>query len=575
MQIVGVTKGPLCPRPSTSVSGCCRRRERASSRGGETAACGSSRALGIVGDRLSLGMNTHYWVPWNVLAHVPLVRSIIPVAVHDRHDTLRCGGRLRSSSTAPTVASRRCVRRILGRTQPPKRLRRDQALRVGVAAIGVVSLSHLAVAAVAVVPMATAIATNVPLTTTAGHAPAMVRRSGTAPSGRPGRARLSGPLHPGPVGDGLAGDRLCSTSLMVGGGGPGGVPMRAGKERAGSRGDERRVVLARRAPRPEPREYRSRQAGSRRLGCDDRRRARPGRPAPLRPGNRPGGGPRPLHPRHRSAAAVRRRRLGLDRRAGSGPAASCDPCTAFDRCTEPRSPAVRSGQASDVLCHRELRPDACIGPADTPDRASRWTSVSPQIGGDGLSPYAVAFAGYLALSVLLWWGVWSTHPTSVDECACNDPSLFVWFLEWPAYAIAHGHNPFYSTSLFHPTGINLLSNTGVLAIGVPLAPVTWLFGPVATLNVASTLGPALTALSMFWLLRRWVRWAPAAFVGGLVFGFSPFAFVNLAVAHLKPRSWFSFPLIVGCLDELLVRQRQATGAWSEAPSGSSWRCSSS
>ena len=151
----------------------------------------------------------------------------------------------------------------------------------------------------------------------------------------------------------------------------------------------------------------------------------------------------------------------------------------------------------------------------------------------------VAFAGYLGLSVLLWWNVWSTHPTSVAGCPCDDPSLFVWLMEWPAYAIAHGLNPFYSTAMFHPTGINLLSNTGVLAIGIPLAPVTWLFGPVATLNVASTLAPAITALAMFWLLRRWVSWGPAAFVGGLVFGFSPYIFTNLAVDHLndeRPRA---------------------------------------
>lgn len=173
--------------------------------------------------------------------------------------------------------------------------------------------------------------------------------------------------------------------------------------------------------------------------------------------------------------------------------------------------------------------------------------------------YAAVSAGYLVLAVVLWWGAWSTHPTSVATCACNDPSLFVWFLEWPAYAIAHAHNPFYSSSIFYPKGINLLSNTGVLALGLPLAPVTWLFGPVATLNVASTLGPALTALSMFWLLRRWVRWTPAAFAGGLLFGFSPFAVVNLAVAHLNTEVLALVPLIVGCLDELLIRRTHRPG----------------
>ncbi len=201
----------------------------------------------------------------------------------------------------------------------------------------------------------------------------------------------------------------------------------------------------------------------------------------------------------------------------------------------------------------------------SPDRDPRPTPPSGRHRSTGrrptsrrrrLAPYAVAGLVYLAVSVVLWWHVWSTHPTATATCGCGDPALFLWFLEWPAYAIAHGHNPFYSTALFHPGGINLLSNTSVLAIGVPLAPVTWLFGPVATLNVASTLAPVFSGLSAFWLLRRWTRWAPAAFVGGLLYGFSPFVLSSLVFAHLMTTSLALFPLMLGCLDELLVRQRR-------------------
>ncbi len=201
--------------------------------------------------------------------------------------------------------------------------------------------------------------------------------------------------------------------------------------------------------------------------------------------------------------------------------------------------------------------------ARSDDRAASHDLKPPSGIRRSAATLGAAFAGYLGLSVLLWWNVWSTHPTSVASCGCDDPSLFVWFMEWPAYALAHGHNPFYSSAMFYPTGINLLSNTSVLAIGIPLAPVTWLFGPVATLNVALTLGPAVTALAMFWLLRRWVDWTPAAFVGGLVFGFSPFVFTNLAADHLMTSVLAPLPLMVACFDELFVRQRrrpEAVGA---------------
>jgi hypothetical protein len=157
--------------------------------------------------------------------------------------------------------------------------------------------------------------------------------------------------------------------------------------------------------------------------------------------------------------------------------------------------------------------------------------------------------------VALWWNAWS-HPTSTTTCACGDSALFLWFLEWPAYAIAHGHSLFYSTSLFHPQGVNLLSNTSELAIGVPLAPVTWIFGPIATLNVASTLSPVLSAFAGFWLLRRWVRWSPAAFIGGLLYGFSPFVIIGVAGAHLMVAVLFVPPLLIACLDELIMGQRR-------------------
>ncbi|HEV3132733.1 MAG TPA: hypothetical protein VGY51_12295, partial [Acidimicrobiales bacterium] len=112
-------------------------------------------------------------------------------------------------------------------------------------------------------------------------------------------------------------------------------------------------------------------------------------------------------------------------------------------------------------------------------------------------PFLYAAAGYLFVSLIVWWHVWTGNPTTVTTCGCGDSSLFTWFLEWPAYALSHGHNPLYSTALFHPTGVNLLSNTAEVGIGVVLAPVTWLFGPVATLNVALTLSPVLSALAMY------------------------------------------------------------------------------
>jgi len=168
---------------------------------------------------------------------------------------------------------------------------------------------------------------------------------------------------------------------------------------------------------------------------------------------------------------------------------------------------------------------------------------------------------YLALGFVLWVHAWAQGATTHTLCGCGDPALFLWFFQWPATAVAHGHNPFFSTALFHPGGINLLAQTSVMGLSLPLVPVTWIWGPVASLNVASTVTPALTAFTAFVVLRRWAPWTPAAFVGGLLYGFSPFVLTNLEFAHLMTAALMLLPLMVAVLDEILIRQRHgAVGA---------------
>jgi hypothetical protein len=187
--------------------------------------------------------------------------------------------------------------------------------------------------------------------------------------------------------------------------------------------------------------------------------------------------------------------------------------------------------------------------------AGRTEDGAPRVAGAPRTLLAAAGA-YLVLGVGLWWQVWSSRPTEVATCGCGDAARFLWFFRWPAFALIHGHDVLHSTWLFHPGGINLLDDTSVVALGVALAPLTWLWGPVASMNVALTLAPALSALAMFMVLRRWVRWSPAAFFGGLAYGFSPFVVTELALNQINIAFLAIPPLIVLVLADLLVTQRR-------------------
>jgi hypothetical protein len=162
---------------------------------------------------------------------------------------------------------------------------------------------------------------------------------------------------------------------------------------------------------------------------------------------------------------------------------------------------------------------------------------------------------YLVPAVVVFWHVWDGHPTATLTCACGDAGQLVWFVAWPAYALAHGTNPFFSTMLWAPHGANLLANESSLLVGTVLAPVTWVWGPVATVNVALTLAPALSAWACWAACRRLVasRWAP--WVAGLLYGFSPFVVSSARQGHLALALLVFPPLVVLGLDSLVVRQR--------------------
>ena len=101
----------------------------------------------------------------------------------------------------------------------------------------------------------------------------------------------------------------------------------------------------------------------------------------------------------------------------------------------------------------------------------------------------------------------------------------------------------------------------MLGLGALASPITFLFGPVVSWNVLERAAPFVSALSMCLVLRRWTRWWPAAFVGGLLYGYS--SYVMSSGAHLNLAFVPLPPLFFLLLYEALVRQRwrpKRTGA---------------
>ena len=130
-------------------------------------------------------------------------------------------------------------------------------------------------------------------------------------------------------------------------------------------------------------------------------------------------------------------------------------------------------------------------------------------------------AAYLSLGLVTYWPALSgiSHRVFSGE---GDFTLTVWFLGWVPHALAHGLNPFFSNAMFVPTGVNLAQNTEAPILGLLAAPVTLAFGPLVTANLLMVLAMPVSATAAFIVFRKWQVWGPAAALGGLIYGFSPY-----------------------------------------------------
>jgi hypothetical protein len=175
----------------------------------------------------------------------------------------------------------------------------------------------------------------------------------------------------------------------------------------------------------------------------------------------------------------------------------------------------------------------------------------------GLALQLGAIVVFTVPAVVLWWNAWSQGPGATVRCSCLDPGQQVWFVAWPAYALRHGLSPFSTTWLWPSHGVNLLSNASSPLIGLVLSPVTWAFGPFVATTVALTLAPGLTAWGCWLACRRFVSWSPAAWIGGLLFGYSPFVVENVDQGHLGLALLVVPALIIVVLHEILVRRQRS------------------
>lgn len=167
-------------------------------------------------------------------------------------------------------------------------------------------------------------------------------------------------------------------------------------------------------------------------------------------------------------------------------------------------------------------------------------------------PWLWSGAAYSAFTLAICHRVLS-HPASALPSDLGDPLLNAWLLWWNAHATPLTR-AWWNAPIFYPMEGALALSETLLGIAILTSPLQWVGLSVVTVyNVAfagSFVASALAAHLLVWCLTRR---HDAAFVAGLVYGFSPYRIAH--APHLQILSSYWLPLALVGLHQYVQRGR--------------------
>ncbi len=190
--------------------------------------------------------------------------------------------------------------------------------------------------------------------------------------------------------------------------------------------------------------------------------------------------------------------------------------------------SVEQAEAGQLDAPPSARPDE--GQIDEGEASGRqrWRTRLARLRSAVPAPVERRLPDLTCCALYLVLVIWATAPTWLDPYhrvsghLPTDNIQFEWFLSHAAYSVSHWTNPLFDTQMNAPNGVNMMANTSVLGIAIPLSPVTLLFGPQISYLVFLNVALAGSAISCYYVLSRYlVSSRVAAFLGGAFFGFAP------------------------------------------------------
>ena len=145
-------------------------------------------------------------------------------------------------------------------------------------------------------------------------------------------------------------------------------------------------------------------------------------------------------------------------------------------------------------------------------------------------------AAFLAAGVAATWPLPSYSTGRLP--LTRDAAIYVWDLWWVGHQVIHLHNPWSTTYMAAPVGLQLAYHTLVPLLGVVMLPVTLAFGPSAAYNLLLIVLPGLSCYAMYRVARLWLPTRVGAIAAGAFFGLS---------GMLTFQDWYHINIAYGAL----------------------------
>ena len=181
-------------------------------------------------------------------------------------------------------------------------------------------------------------------------------------------------------------------------------------------------------------------------------------------------------------------------------------------------------------------------------------SLPQDIQSKGQAKIVVVFAiflAYLALALITTWPL-ASHLTTHLPGGSNDTFVHYWNGWWVQKALAMGHSPFYTSFIFYPNEVTLVTHNIAWFNVIPWLLLEPLMGGIVAYNLSILLNLAFCGSAAFLLTYKLTTDKRAAFVAGLIYLAWPYRLSQLYHPNLISTQWIPIFFLA-----LIVTIRQA------------------